>query len=213
MKPNARWSIDFVYDQFANGRRLRVLNIVGDVTKECLGAIPDTSIFGRRVARELAMIVERRGKPGSIVSTMAPSSPVMPCWLGARTPASTGTSSRQASRSRMPSRASTVACAMNCSTRPCSSILTTPGRRLRAGCRLQQRPSALFAEIPHPAAYACHIQRNGRSAAQPSTSSANRPLLHLRHSLQNLGDSNCHWMKIQWQVKMSLSPSDIYREK
>ena len=67
-KPNARWSIDFVYDQFANGRRFRVLNIVDDVTKECLGAIPDTSISGRRVARELTMIVERRGKPGSIVS-------------------------------------------------------------------------------------------------------------------------------------------------
>jgi putative transposase len=67
-KPNARWSLDFVYDQFANGRRFRVLNIVDDVTKECLGAIPDTSISGRRVARELTMIVERRGKPGSIVS-------------------------------------------------------------------------------------------------------------------------------------------------
>jgi transposase InsO family protein len=62
-KPNARWSLDFVYDQFANGRRFRVLNIVDDVTKECLGAIPDTSIAGRRVARELTMIVERRGKP------------------------------------------------------------------------------------------------------------------------------------------------------
>ncbi|WP_247355322.1 IS3 family transposase, partial [Bradyrhizobium sp. 160] len=67
-KPNARWSLDFVYDQFANGRRFRVLNIVDDVTKECLGAIPDTSISGRRVARELTMIVERRGKPGSIIS-------------------------------------------------------------------------------------------------------------------------------------------------
>jgi putative transposase len=67
-KPNARWSLDFVYDQFANGRRFRVLNIVDDVTKECLGAVPDTSIPGRRVARELTMIVERRGKPGSIVS-------------------------------------------------------------------------------------------------------------------------------------------------
>jgi putative transposase len=67
-KPNARWSLDFVYDQFANGRRFRVLNIVDDVTKECLGAIPDTSISGRRVARELTAIVERRGKPGSIVS-------------------------------------------------------------------------------------------------------------------------------------------------
>jgi transposase InsO family protein len=67
-KPNVRWSLDFVYDQFANGRRFRVLNIVDDVTKECLGAIPDTSISGRRVARELTAIVERRGKPGSIVS-------------------------------------------------------------------------------------------------------------------------------------------------
>ena len=67
-RPNARWSLDFVYDQFANGRRFRVLNVVDDVTKECLGAIPDTSISGRRVARELTAIVARRGKPGSIVS-------------------------------------------------------------------------------------------------------------------------------------------------
>jgi len=67
-KPNARWSLDFVYDQFANGRRFRVLNIVDDATKECLGAIPDTSISGRRVARELTAIVARRGRPGSIVS-------------------------------------------------------------------------------------------------------------------------------------------------
>lgn len=51
-KPNARWSLDFVHDQFACGRRLRVLNIVDDVTRECLAAIPDTSISGRRVARE-----------------------------------------------------------------------------------------------------------------------------------------------------------------
>ena len=67
-RPNARWSLDFVHDQFANGRRFRVLNIVDDVTKECLGAIPDTSISGRRVARELTAIVARRGKPDLIVS-------------------------------------------------------------------------------------------------------------------------------------------------
>jgi transposase InsO family protein len=67
-RPNARWSLDFVHDQFANGRRFRILNIVDDVTKECLGAIPDTSISGRRVARELTAIVERRRKPGMIVS-------------------------------------------------------------------------------------------------------------------------------------------------
>ena len=65
---NARWSLDFVHDQFALGRRFRILNIVDDVTRECLAAIPDTSISGRRVARELTMLIETRGKPQMIVS-------------------------------------------------------------------------------------------------------------------------------------------------
>jgi hypothetical protein len=46
-RQNARWSLDFVYDQFANGRLFRVLNIVADVTKEYLSARPNTSISGR----------------------------------------------------------------------------------------------------------------------------------------------------------------------
>ena len=65
---NARWSLDFVHDQFALGRRFRILNIVDDVTRECLAAIPDTSISGKRVARELTMLIETRGKPQMIVS-------------------------------------------------------------------------------------------------------------------------------------------------
>ncbi len=67
-KVNARWSLDFVHDQFVHGRRFRILNVVDDVTRECLAAIPDTSISGRRVARELTAIIERRGKPGFIAS-------------------------------------------------------------------------------------------------------------------------------------------------
>jgi transposase InsO family protein len=66
--PNARWSLDFVHDQFANGQRFRVLIVVDDVTRECLAAIPDTSISGRRVARELTALIERRGKPSMMVS-------------------------------------------------------------------------------------------------------------------------------------------------
>jgi transposase InsO family protein len=67
-RPNARWSLDFVHDQFACGRRFRILNVVDDVTRECLAAIPDTSISGQRVARELTSLVQRRGKPEMIVS-------------------------------------------------------------------------------------------------------------------------------------------------
>lgn len=38
------------------------------MTRECLAAIPDTSISGRRVARELTDLIARRGKPDMIVS-------------------------------------------------------------------------------------------------------------------------------------------------
>ncbi len=37
--PNQRWSLDFVHDQLATGRRFRVLNVVDDVTRECLAAV------------------------------------------------------------------------------------------------------------------------------------------------------------------------------
>ena len=61
---NQRWSLDFVHDQMASGRRFRVLNIVDDVTRECLRAVPDTSISGRRVGRELTDLIAERGNPG-----------------------------------------------------------------------------------------------------------------------------------------------------
>src|SRR5271169_1782826 len=67
-KPNARWSLDFVHDQLSNGSRFRILNILDDVTKECLAAVPDTSISGKRVVRELDAVIARRGMPGLIVS-------------------------------------------------------------------------------------------------------------------------------------------------
>lgn len=39
--------------------RFRIFNVVDDVTREYLAAIPDTSISGRRVARKLTL--KRRG--------------------------------------------------------------------------------------------------------------------------------------------------------
>ena len=66
--PNSRWSTDFVHDQLADGRRFRVLTIIDDVTKECLAAVPDTSLSGKRVVREMSALIEQRGRPGVIVS-------------------------------------------------------------------------------------------------------------------------------------------------
>jgi putative transposase len=66
--PNRRWSTDFVHDQLACGRRFRVLTIIDDVTKECLAAVPDTSLTGKRVVREMGALIARRGRPDVIVS-------------------------------------------------------------------------------------------------------------------------------------------------
>jgi transposase InsO family protein len=97
---NARRSLDFVHDQFAAGRRFRTLNLVDDVTRECLAAIPHTSISGRRVARELTRLVEQRGKPGMIVSDNGAEFTPTPCWPGRENTTLTGTSSRRANPCR-----------------------------------------------------------------------------------------------------------------
>ncbi|MFW8588318.1 IS3-like element ISRle4 family transposase [Rhizobium beringeri] len=68
MVANDRWSLDFVSDQFTDGRRLRILTVVDDCTRECLALVSDTSLSGLRVARELDRIIEERGKPRMIVS-------------------------------------------------------------------------------------------------------------------------------------------------
>lgn len=53
LRPNERWSLDFVSDQFSAGRRFRILAIVDDCTRENLALLADTSLSGLRVAREL----------------------------------------------------------------------------------------------------------------------------------------------------------------
>jgi len=66
--PNQRWSMDFVSDALADGRRFRILVVVDDFTRECLCLVADTSLSGRRVARELDAVIVSRGRPVTCVS-------------------------------------------------------------------------------------------------------------------------------------------------
>ena len=68
LAPNERWSLDFVSDQFTDGRRFRILTVVDDCTRECLALLADTSLSGVRVVRELDRLIAERGKPKMIVS-------------------------------------------------------------------------------------------------------------------------------------------------
>src|SRR4029078_12921971 len=65
---NLRWSLDFVADTLVSGRRFRILTLVDDFTRECLGLVVDTSLTGLRVARELDRIAALRSYFCMIVS-------------------------------------------------------------------------------------------------------------------------------------------------
>ena len=65
---NLRWSLDFVADALAHGQRFRILTVVDDFTRECLGLVVDTSLTGHRVVRELDRIAELRCYPRMLVS-------------------------------------------------------------------------------------------------------------------------------------------------
>ena len=65
---NQRWSLDFVSDALSDGRRLRILCIVDDFSRECLATVVDTSLGGLRVVRELEQLGFERSIPRVIVS-------------------------------------------------------------------------------------------------------------------------------------------------
>lgn len=66
-RPNERWSVDFMSDQLANGRRFRILNIVDDYSRQCVGQIVDTSISGQRLVRYLDYLSEQGALPKVLV--------------------------------------------------------------------------------------------------------------------------------------------------
>jgi putative transposase len=66
--PNDLWVLDFVSDQLVSGRRFRILAIFDVCTRRCLAAIADFSLSGKRVARELDLLVAVHGKPTAIGS-------------------------------------------------------------------------------------------------------------------------------------------------
>ncbi|MDN7992217.1 IS3 family transposase [Burkholderia orbicola] len=70
--PNQSWSMDFVSDGLAYGRRFRCLNVVDDYTRECLAIEVDTSLPGLRVQQVLERLKEMRGLPASITVDNGP---------------------------------------------------------------------------------------------------------------------------------------------
>jgi putative transposase len=71
-RPNEVWSIDFVMDALANGRRIKCLTIVDDFTRECLDIAVDYGISGAYVTHVLERIGQFRGLPRAVRTDQGP---------------------------------------------------------------------------------------------------------------------------------------------
>lgn len=67
-EPNQRWSIDFVHDALASGRRFRCLTVLDEFTRESLAIEVDYSLPASRVIEVLERLRADRGLPRVIVS-------------------------------------------------------------------------------------------------------------------------------------------------
>lgn len=72
LTPNTRWSMDFVSDATATGRRIKVLTLIDEATRECLALEADTSITGKRVAAILNKVAFFRGTPEELLTDNGP---------------------------------------------------------------------------------------------------------------------------------------------
>jgi putative transposase len=70
--PRERWSMDFVSDALANGRRFRSLTIVDDFSREVPAIEVDTSLPASRVISVLERLERERGLPKKIVVDNGP---------------------------------------------------------------------------------------------------------------------------------------------
>ena len=62
------WSYDFVADRTAEGRRYRILNIIDEYTRECLGVLVKRGITSQDVIDKLFELIIFRGIPDHIRS-------------------------------------------------------------------------------------------------------------------------------------------------
>jgi putative transposase len=65
-RPNQQWAMDFMSDALFNGRRIRLLTLIDEYSRECLAIEVDTSINGVRVTNVLNRVAVMRGLPDII---------------------------------------------------------------------------------------------------------------------------------------------------
>jgi putative transposase len=71
-RPNDVWSYDFVFDQLENGAAVKMLTVLDEFTRECLGILVARSITSADVIAFLQKLIQQRGAPTHVRSDNGP---------------------------------------------------------------------------------------------------------------------------------------------
>ncbi len=63
---NITWSMDFMHDTLANGRKIRILNVIDDYNREAVAMDVDYSHSSHSLCRVLGQVIQERGIPKEI---------------------------------------------------------------------------------------------------------------------------------------------------
>jgi hypothetical protein len=65
--PNVVWAVDFQFDATTDGRPIKIVSIVDEHTRECLGGLVERNITGRHLIDELDRLAVDRGYPAVLL--------------------------------------------------------------------------------------------------------------------------------------------------
>jgi len=84
--PNRVWAVDFQFDATTDGRLIKIVSIIDEHTRECLGGLVDRSITADRLIDELDRLAVQRGYPAVLRCDNGPelACGAMADWAGER---------------------------------------------------------------------------------------------------------------------------------
>jgi putative transposase len=85
--PNRVWAVDFQFDSTTDGRPVKIVSIVDEHTRECLGGLVARSITSENLITELDRLAAGRGDPAGLRGDNGPelACHAMAGWAGERT--------------------------------------------------------------------------------------------------------------------------------
>ena len=61
--PNKVWAVDFQFDATTDGRPIKIVSIIDEHTRECLGELVERSVTAHVLVDELDRLAQLRGYP------------------------------------------------------------------------------------------------------------------------------------------------------